>query len=226
LLQGYILWQLYLALEPTLRSRWPQAIITWNRALAGRVWDTQVGAHILMGVAMGIIITIGFLSKDWFNFERAGLLSGATIRNASARSWLAVHILSADKAILVGFLIFFVLLGLKVLLRREIPAMIAAALLLCATNGDLYTTSNLSFDLPLYFLVSLAITVGLVRFGLLTTLVAVFTTNTLGNQSVATDLNAWFMPYALATLLLLSGIAVFAFWRSLGDQSIVGDGVH
>ncbi len=223
LLNGFILWQLYLALEPTLRSRWPQSIVTWNRALAGRLLDPQVGAHILVGVAMGITITIGFMSKDWFNFERAGLLVGASIRNASAREWLAVQIICADKAILIGFLIFFALLGLKVLLRRELPSMIAAALLLCATNGDLYRSTNLAVDLSVYFLVSLAITFGLVHFGLLTTLVAVFTTNALGNSNASTDLTAWFMPYTIATMLLVAAIAIFAFWRSLGTQSLVGD---
>lgn len=223
LLNGFILWQLYLAMEPILRSRWPQSIITWNRVLAGRFSDTQVGAHILMGVAMGITITIGFMSKDWFNFEREGLLVGSSIDNASAREWLTVQILCADRALLIGFVIFFALFGLKVLLRREIPSMFAAALLLCATNGDLYRSTNLAVDLTIYFLVSLAITFGLVHFGLLTTLVAVFTTNALGNAFASTDLSAWFMPYTIATILLLSGIAIFAFWRSLGSQSLVGD---
>ena len=40
LLSGFILWQLYLAMEPTLRARWPQSIVTWNRALSGR-WRTR-----------------------------------------------------------------------------------------------------------------------------------------------------------------------------------------
>jgi hypothetical protein len=176
-----------------------------------------------VGIAMGITITIGFMSKDWFNFERAGLLVGSSIRNASAREWLSVQIVCADKAILVGFLIFFTLFGLKVLLRREIPSMFAAALLLCATNGDLYRSTNLAVDLTLYFLVSLAITFGLVHFGLLTTLVAVFTTNALANSMASTDLSAWFMPYTIATMLLVAAIAIFAFWRSLGTQSLVGD---
>jgi hypothetical protein len=176
-----------------------------------------------MGVAMGITITIGFMSKDWFNFEREGLLVGSSIDNASASEWLTVQILCADRALLIGFVIFFALFGLKVLLRREIPSMLAAALLLCATNGDLYRSTNLAVDLTIYFLVSLAITFGLVHFGLLTTLVAVFTTNALGNAFASTDLSAWFMPYTIATILLLSGIAIFAFWRSLGSQSLVGD---
>lgn len=226
LLNGFILWQLYLAMEPILRSRWPQSIITWNRVLAGRLSDTQVGAHILMGVAMGITITVGFMSKDWFNFERAGLLVGSSIRNASAREWLAVQILCMDRALLIGFLIFFALFGLKILLRREIPSMFAAALLLCVTNGDLYRSTNLPVDATIYFLVSLAITFGLVHFGLLTTLVAVFTTNALGNSFASTDLSAWFMPYTVATILLVAGIAIFAFWRSLGTQSLVTDGTQ
>jgi hypothetical protein len=31
------------------------------------------------------------------------------------------------------------------------------------------------------------------------------------------------MPYNIATLLLLAGLSVFGFWRSLGTQKIIGE---
>ena len=41
-----VLWLVYLALEPAVRARWPHSIMTWNRVLAGRWLDAQVGfAH-------------------------------------------------------------------------------------------------------------------------------------------------------------------------------------
>ncbi|MBZ5624151.1 MAG: hypothetical protein LAQ69_36450 [Acidobacteriia bacterium] len=36
------------------------------------------------------------------------------------------------------------------------------------------------------------------------------------------DWKAWFAPAGLATLLLLLGIALFAFWRSLGSRELLG----
>jgi hypothetical protein len=43
LLWGAGFWLLYLALEPAVRAHWPHSIVTWNRILAGRWKDAQVG---------------------------------------------------------------------------------------------------------------------------------------------------------------------------------------
>lgn len=223
LFDGFVIWQLYLALEPALRSRWPQSIVTWNRALSGRFMDAEVGAHILMGVAMGILITVAFLSKDWFNFERTGEITLTVIRNTTAGSWLANFISVANGALTTGFIIFFTIFGLKVLLRKEYLAMLVATILLCATNADLYRSTNLPVDLGAYALVGFIIMFGIVRFGMLTTIVAVLVTNVIGQTTTASDPMLWFMPWAYATLLLVAGIALFGFWRSLGGQSLVGD---
>src|SRR5277367_4848286 len=53
LLGAAMLWFAYLALEPEVRSRWPHSIVTWNRVLAGRWLDAQVGSHILIGAVVG-----------------------------------------------------------------------------------------------------------------------------------------------------------------------------
>ena len=223
LLGGLIMWQLYLALEPALRSRWPQSIITWNRVLSGRFLDTQVGAHTLMGVGMGIVITTVFMFKDWFNLERSGILGPSTIQVTSASDWLATHILTANAALTIGLIFFFTIFGLKVLFRRELPAMLIASLLLCVTNGDLFRSTNLLLDAPVYFIACFGIIFGLVRFGMLTTIVAVFVTNTIGGLAATSDPTVWFMPFTIATLVFVAALAVAAFWRSLGGQSLVGN---
>ena len=53
LLGAATLWFVYLALEPEVRSRWPHSIVTWNRLLAGKWLDAQVGSQILIGAALG-----------------------------------------------------------------------------------------------------------------------------------------------------------------------------
>jgi serine/threonine-protein kinase len=42
-------WVLYLALEPYVRRRWPEALVSWNRLLAGRFKDPLVGRDLLVG---------------------------------------------------------------------------------------------------------------------------------------------------------------------------------
>ena len=38
-----MIWLLYLALEPAVRSRWPHSLSTWNRVLAGGGWMRRSG---------------------------------------------------------------------------------------------------------------------------------------------------------------------------------------
>lgn len=223
LLSGLILWQLYLALEPALRARWPKSLVTWNRLLSGHFSDPQVGAHLLMGVGIGIAVTATFLAKDWINFERTGFSNLSSLADFSTRDWISSHLYVANNALTIGFLLFFTIFGLKVLFRRDLPAILVAALVVCLTSGDLASSKNLLMDGSFYFLISLGIVFALVRFGLLTTIVAVAATNALGRTANVTDLTAWFMPYTVATLLMLAGLAVYGFWRSLGGQNLVGE---
>jgi serine/threonine protein kinase len=220
---GYVVWQLYLALEPFLRQRWPQSIVTWNRLVSGRWQDTLVGAHLLMGVAMGCLIAVGFSLRDWFNFERRGELALASINRDSASAWFASIFGFVDGALTTGLVVFFAIFGLKVLFRRELPAMLVATALLCATNGEIYRSTNLPVDLSFYSLICFLIIFGITRFGVFATVVAVFTANCLGTMGITSDLTTWIMPYNIATLLLLAGLSVFGFWRSLGTQKIIAE---
>ena len=223
LLSGLILWQLYLALEPALRARWPQSLITWNRLLSGNFSDPQVGAHILMGVGIGIAVTATYLAKDWINFQRTGFTNLSSLADFSTRDWISSQLYVANNALTIGFLLFFIIFGLKVLFRRDLPAILVAALVVCLTSGDLASSKNLLVDGSVYLLVSLGIVFALVRFGLLTTIMAVAAANALGRMANVTDLTAWFMPYTVATLLMLAGLAIYGFWRSLGGQNLVGE---
>lgn len=49
---------LYLALEPFVRRRWPQTLISWTRLLAGDVRDPLAAGHILLGTAFGVALAI------------------------------------------------------------------------------------------------------------------------------------------------------------------------
>src|SRR5882757_4874472 len=47
-------WLFYLALEPWVRRKWPQTIISWSRLLSGQVRDPLVGRDTLFGVILGV----------------------------------------------------------------------------------------------------------------------------------------------------------------------------
>ena len=60
----------------------------------------------------------------------------------------------------------------------------------------------------------------LLRYGLVTIMAAVFFINTIDDLGLGGDWKAWYAPTALATLVLLLGIAIYAFWRSLGSREV------
>ena len=218
-----IMWQLYLALEPALRARWPKAIITWNRILSGNLLDAQVGSHLLMGVGVGLFIVASYQIRDFFGLSRDGILSFQTGGLFTTREWIAATLGTANGALQSGLVIFFVVFGLRVLLRRDLAAILVASILLTFTNGNLLSSKNPVRDIGIYYLIGLVIMVCLVRFGTLTTVVAVFVANCLLRHSFSSDLTLWFMPYSIATLLMVAALAIFGFWRSLGDQYLVAE---
>jgi serine/threonine-protein kinase len=223
LLGSLILWGLYIALEPYLRQRWPQSIVTWNRLLAGRFLDTNVAAHALVGIGIGMVIVSTFMAKGWVAYTRLGHIAANYIVVDSPGAWLAALLELANNAIVTGFIPFFVLFGLRVALRRDIFVVLGGTLFLCAINSELWQSTNLPLDLAVYAFIALIVVVALLRFGMLTTLVAVFVANTIGRVPLTTDSSTWFMPYSFAYLLLIAALAVAALWRSLGDQPLLAE---
>ncbi|MEO8259078.1 MAG: hypothetical protein ABI868_17150 [Acidobacteriota bacterium] len=60
-----IIWVTYLAIEPFARRVWPEALIGWNRVLAGRVGNPLVGRDLLIGVLFGTALATVF-HLAWF----------------------------------------------------------------------------------------------------------------------------------------------------------------
>ena len=52
LMYGTLLWLLYIALEPTVRRRWPSRIISWSRLVGGDWRDPLVGRDLLFGMSL------------------------------------------------------------------------------------------------------------------------------------------------------------------------------
>lgn len=62
---------IYLALEPYVRRRWPQFLVSWNRVLSGRFNDARVGRDVLAGCIAGVLLQIfwclPYFLATWFN---------------------------------------------------------------------------------------------------------------------------------------------------------------
>ena len=103
-----LIWLLYIALEPAVRARWPHAILTWSRVLAGRWQDAQVAAHILYGALVGLIIAGFFLVSAWINASHGAIGSTAPADvGLSARNFIADVLGRAHNAAEFGLIVVF-----------------------------------------------------------------------------------------------------------------------
>ena len=72
-----------------------------------------------------------------------------------------------------------------------------------------------------YGTVITALIFALLRVGLVATISALLYVNAINGIALGKDWTAWYVPASIATLLVLIGISVFAFWRSLGGRELI-----
>ncbi|HLY15917.1 MAG TPA: serine/threonine-protein kinase [Bryobacteraceae bacterium] len=219
LMWGAALALLYVALEPLVRARWPHTIVTWNRLLAGRWLDAQVSSHILIGATAGALIWVaaeGF--GDW-QIGELGTLNGLSSA-LGARQWLAAHTNIMAEALFFGLIVFFSICGLRRLVKKDIPAAILASLFLLLGNGDIFTSPSWKVSLIIHLAIYSVLLFVLLRLGLVATMAAVLFIDSTNLITLGADWKTWYAPAGLASFLFLLGIAVFAFWRSLGTREL------
>ena len=225
LLSAVIMWVVYLALEPEVRSRWPHSIVTWNRLLAGRWRDAQVGSEILLGAAVG--------AGMWITFKLMGYVTesgGEPVYQdfnlfavLGARQWVGSHANYLGNALRLGILVFMAVFGLRVLLRKDWLAVIAAAILFTMTEGEVVRSSEWLIITLIYVSVYCVLILLLLRFGLVASITTIFFVNGFSNVTLGTSWKTWYTPSGLATVVLLAGIAIWAFTRSLGGRELIGE---
>ena len=222
LLGAAVLWFAYLALEPEVRARWPHSIVTWNRVLAGRWLDAQVGSHILIGAVVGSGLWLFFKAVTVYVFKNREPANWDVAMDSllGARHWIGAHALGANDALSTGLFVFLTIFAIRQFLRSELLAALGAAALFTLLQGEVRGPEWWVMGL-LYLAATAALIFVLLRFGLVATIAAVFFINAANVMVLGTDLRAWYVPASVATLLLLVGVSVFAFWRSLGIRELI-----
>jgi serine/threonine protein kinase len=213
-----VVWVLYMAVEPFLRRRWPQSLISWTRFLAGGPRDPLVAGHILAGLALGV----GYALLILFDWQSLGALplSPQTISaldGAGLASFLLESMIVSAGFALVIFLIFFLL---RLVLRNNW----AAAAVWVVLYGGL-TFANNSDPLPATVLaVVLSSTAFWVmfRFGVLPFAVVLLVEiiMVLG-PPLTSDLSAWYASKGLIIVALVLALAVWSFRNALGGRKVL-----
>src|ERR1022692_438597 len=137
LLWASVLWVLYIALEPYVRRRWPQAIIGWSRMIAGRLRDPVVGGEILVGTVAGVAVTVLYECRQLVRAHLGApprfLTEAAPVDGlrGAASMWVAHLGISMVEALVVLFLIFL----FRLLARNEWRAGALYCLLIGVLNN-------------------------------------------------------------------------------------------
>jgi hypothetical protein len=219
LLSGGMTWVLYLALEPWIRRRWPHAIISWSRLLSGQLRDPLVGRDILLGVAFGatwmLIIGLGYIA-----LARAGAAPqlSSTDYLLGGRKALGQWLSQVPVSILVTLEFFFLLFGLKVILRKDWLAAPVFVGIFVALKG--LQSSHLLLDFPVVVVIYVILVLIVFRFGLVPLVVGAFTVDMLVNVPFTADFSVWYASTTLFALLSVVALAVWGFYHSLGGEPV------
>jgi len=144
----------------------------------------------------------------------------------SARAWVSAYVLNLQDALWIGLLEFFAIFGLRVLLKKDWLAAIAASILFTATQSEIFNDPDWQKKIIIFLTLYAVLMFALLRVGLVTTISAMFFFNALNRLCLGSDWKAWWAPFGFATILLLVGMAGYAFWRSIGTGDTATQGTR
>jgi hypothetical protein len=215
---GAALALVYLALEPYVRRRWPDRLISWARLLTGRWRDPMVGRDLLIGITGGLAHS-ALASADMFFRELfTGIPDTPSAGEArllgSAPYGVAVIPQAVTQGILLGLSMMIALMLFTMVLRKR--ALGVAALFAMYLSIMLTATQEL-WMLPALVLAAALYTLLVARFGLLTMAAAHMTFVAIFFYPLP-DAVAWYTMRGLTTVFFIVALAVWAFRTSLGGQ--------
>ena len=166
-------YMVYMALEPDVRRRWPQTLVSWSRVIAGRLSDPLVGRDLLVGTALGVLIQIvsqfEHLAPLWLG-QPPTLATPPGGFDGTVPFDLATVLVQVVRSVLFASVLVLVYVMLFALIRRRAVTNVVFVLL-----QALFVASDAGFGISLVFSM-LVVGVGLftlARYGMLALIVAI-----------------------------------------------------
>ncbi len=222
------LWLLYVALEPAVRRRWPNVIISWSRFLAGEFRDPMVGRDILIGSMLGFGHTLAIYSTN--------LLSNATGNPAAPNNGGDPFALLGIRSVLMKLLseslpqwvavsLGFMLLMLLAYLLLRSWRLAAVFLWLVMTSVEIlaFASSGPNTLIIAPLIISTLAVIASARFGMLTTLAFQFFFDLSFHFVLTPHLSSWYAQTTFIILPILITIILYSFYISLAGQPMLRD---
>ncbi len=214
---------LYLALEPLVRRRWPDYLVSWTRFLAGRFTNPRVGRDILVGAALGAaVVALEYLPHAlpyWFSIPREVPFATGP-EQGSASNFLSALVGNTVMAITTGVAFLALLLIVALLVRKDRIAQVVVTLLfLFLHSGGLVHNPWIALVAATVHAVILIFL--MTRFGLLAAVTSMVVTWYV-ELPLTLDFSRSYFGRSAVVLLLVAGIAGWGFYTALAGRSAFG----
>jgi len=210
LLQAVFFATIYLALEPFIRRRHPEMLISWTRLLTGRLTDPLVASHALIGTAVGALFAVGESRPLQAALGMPpDIPANAMIDALLSTSDAVVPLLSRlQQAVGIGLATLLLLIGIEQIVKKLCLAAVltvAAIVLREALSGQ----EPWPYVFMVYSVLFIGPMVALLRCGVVAFVFSVVAINVLGGYPVTEHLGAW---YSTPTKVVLVYAALMVWW--------------
>jgi serine/threonine-protein kinase len=224
LLVAAIVWVLYIALEPQVRRRWPNSLISWSRVLSGQIKDPVVGRDLLLGLLTGVLWVIvqgsPRLAPVWMGTKPSAPNDQLDlIQFTGLRVTLGDILLNVMIFIFVALAFFFLFFLARLLLRREWVA--GAAVIAVMTIPAMFGATPILNAIASIIVFGMALVI-LIRFGLLALVVALVLTNVLQAYPITGHFAEWYAEPTILVFGLILALAAFGFYTSTAGKPLFG----
>ena len=200
---------LYIAVEPYIRRRWPDRLISWARLLAGNWRDPMIGRDVLIGIVAGLMHTLIAAGGD------PGAPYYGDLRMLGApQAGVSEFAMAIQRAIPFGMVYMTVLVLLTIVLRRR---WLAVTVLFALQFTAYLFASTDGMKVLAFLVITTVITFVVARYGLLATTAMQMAFFAIFGAPLP-DAFAWYTARGLVPLVLLLAVAIWAFFTSLGGQ--------
>jgi serine/threonine-protein kinase len=213
----------YVALEPYVRRRWPEYLISWTRVLSGKLRDPMVGRDLLVGSLFGILLALtGEIVNAlpaWFNLAGQTPISGDKFSMFSAPQCLGYLILNMVGGLYTGLTLVFALFVIRTTVKNYWMAMLVMGTLIMLTSLG---NENVVAETIAAIVTAVLLVILPVRFGLFATVIALTCNNILIDFPIGVEPARWYFLRGLLPVLLVLGLALYGFRTSLGGRPAFG----
>ncbi|MDR3699551.1 MAG: serine/threonine-protein kinase [Candidatus Sulfopaludibacter sp.] len=209
----------YLALEPWVRKRWPQTMISWSRLTTHGIRDPLVGQSILVGVIFACLLAAMKLLQLALHGPGGEPVFAYLYPLLGIRQAMAGALTSFTGSLfdpIFGLLLLFLI---RIVLRNQWLSMGVFIALLAALNSS--GTGYPRTDIPLYALMAAINAFLLMRYGLLVGMVSDLLYDFIIGIPRTLDFSLWYASTGMLPLVLTGLIAIYGFRVALGGRKLL-----